>query len=184
MRDIVCVILGESRRNGGEAMGEKRTSSQKSKEQSVATAWQVSRIEAVLYHLAIRPGCIGTRGPCAPCSHTPFLSPQPRFITHVQPGTQKPRTTFSTLQPCVSSLPSSSYPAGVTLSLHAPYTVLYRFLTKSFLCLGTFSIPLSVLMDELDISGYCRTTVTMTQELDCSCICEVSKLTVSTLLAC
>lgn len=114
--------------NWGEAaekrVGGERTSSQKREKQSVATAWQVSRIEAVLYHLAIRPGCIGTRGPCAPCRHTPFLSPQPCFITHVQPGTQKPRTTFSTLQPCVSSQPSSSYTRPGSLSLCAPCTAL------------------------------------------------------------
>lgn len=47
----------------------------------MAAAWQVSRTEAALYHLAIRPGCIGTGGPSLPRRHTPFHSPLPRFIT-------------------------------------------------------------------------------------------------------
>lgn len=142
--------------------GEMRTSSQKSEEQSMATVWQVSRIEAVLYHLAIRPGCIGTRGPCAPCRHTPFLSPQPRFITHVQPGTQKPRTTFSTLQPCVSSQPSSSCSRLRSLSLYmqrALYCI--GFLQNSSYVWGPFPSP-SVSWRVDYISGYCRTTLTMT----------------------
>lgn len=60
--------------------GEKHNYPECTKE-SVAAAWQVSRTEAVLHHLAIRPGCIGTRGPCLPSRHAAFLSPLPRFIT-------------------------------------------------------------------------------------------------------
>lgn len=47
---------------------------------SMLAAWEISRKEAFLHHLTSRPGCIGTRGPCLPCRHTPFLSHLPRFI--------------------------------------------------------------------------------------------------------
>lgn len=76
--------------------------------ESVAAAWQVSRTEAVLHHLAIRPGCIGTRGPCLASRHAPFLSPLPRFITQCSARHREPLHHFlctTAVRPLAASQP-------------------------------------------------------------------------------
>lgn len=47
-------------------------------------------------------------------------------------------------------------------------------------CPDVFHLSLCLLIGGLDISGYCRAAVMMTQGLDCGCTCEDSNLAVST----
>lgn len=107
--------------------------------ESVAAACQVSSTEAVLHHLAIRPGCIGTRGPCLPCRHTPFLSPLPRFITqcsarHREALHHFPYTTA--VRPLTATQPGSPYTQpGYMLPLrHRVTLTLYAWCREAGLC--------------------------------------------------
>lgn len=104
-RMLDILLLGKEGGWGKE--GEKHNYPDCTKE-SVAAAWQVSRTEAVLHHLAIRPGCIGTRGPCLASRHAPFLSPLPRFITQCSARHREPLHHFlctTAVRPLAASQP-------------------------------------------------------------------------------